>query len=253
MQVAEKNRSLNIQHGLELLRSVAGKADVAVMPEVWTTGYALGALSREAEYMDSPLLSELAAAAREGGFSLVAGSVPFRREDGKIYNTTLVFDKTGELVADYDKLHMFSLYNEERFFHPGAKMTRFVLDGTHCGLSICYDLRFPELFRSMAVAGTELVFLPAEWPVARGDDWRLLVQARALESQLFICAVNCVGSFRSETFFGHSLLVDPRGKILAEGGGEEEIIYVDADMAEVAKARRAMSVLQDVRWEIYRA
>ena len=129
MKVEEKNRLRNVEHALSLLKGVCGRADTAVLPEVWTTGYSLGALRKEAEWPDSPLLREIAGIARDGRLAVVAGSVPFRRTDGRIYNTTLVFDRQGELVADYDKIHMFSLYNEEKYFQPGGKKTQVILNG----------------------------------------------------------------------------------------------------------------------------
>jgi predicted amidohydrolase len=251
MKVEEKNRRLNVCRALSLLKEACGKADAAVLPEVWTTGYSLGALRKEAEWPGSPLLEEIAGIAREGRLAVIAGSVPFRRADGRVCNTTLVFDKQGDIVADYDKMHMFSLYNEARYFSPGGKKTQVILNGVNCGLAICYDLRFPELFRALAVNGAEAVFLPAEWPRARGLAWRILVQARAVENQLYMCAVNCVGKFKNDHFYGHSAIVSPLGEIIAEGSEEEAIIYGDIEAAAVAEARSAMSVLKDARRDIY--
>jgi predicted amidohydrolase len=181
----------------------------------------------------------------------VAGSLPLRRPDGKVYNTTLVFDKEGAIIAAYDKIHTFSLYKEEKYFQAGGKIVQFTLEDMRCGLSICYDLRFPELFRVMALKGAEIVFLPAEWPSARGRAWRILSKARAVENQFYLCAVKCVGKFRDEQFYGHSLLISPQGEVLAEGAEDEEILYGDVSAAEVAGTRSALSVLQDVRWELY--
>jgi predicted amidohydrolase len=211
MKVEEKNRRLNIEHALTLLKGVSGRADAAVLPEVWTTGYSLGALHKEAEEPGSPLLVAIAEIAKAGRLAVVAGSVPFRRPDGKIYNTTLVFDKNGDIIADYDKIHMFSLYNEEKYFQPGEKKAQAVLGGINCGLAICYDLRFPELFRALALNGAEAIFLPAEWPSSRGAAWQLLLRARAVENQLYVCAVNCTGKFKNDRFYGHSAIISPSG------------------------------------------
>ena len=251
MRIEEKNHKKNSEHGLELLCSVKEGTDVSVLPEVWTTGYSLGALRKECEEEGSELLKSISKIAKDKNMAIVAGSVPYRRGDNKIYNTTFVFDRSGEIIADYDKIHMFSLYNEERFFHPGGKRTEFAVDGIDAGLAICYDLRFPQLFRAMAVNGANIVFMPAEWPESRGAAWRLLVQARAVESQMYICAVNCTGKFRDDIFYGHSMLVSPTGDIVAEGSSEESIIYGAMDTVVVEKARTALSVLKDGREELY--
>lgn len=252
MNVEEKNYKHNCEHGLELLRAVKENTDIAVLPEVWTTGYSLGALKKEAEKEGSKLLAQIADIAREKNMTIVAGSVPFRREDNKVYNTTFVFDKTGEIIADYDKIHMFSLYNEEKYFKPGNKRTLFQVQGVNMGLSICYDVRFPELFRAMAINGAQIVFLPCEWPTVRGHAYRLLTQARAIESQLYMCSVNCTGKFKDDQFYGHSMLVSPTGEIIVEGESEEAIFYGKIDVHAVEKARSSMSVLKDVREELYR-
>lgn len=251
MHIKEKDYKGNKQHGLELLQKVRKDTLVAVMPEVWTTGYSLGALRKECEEEGSELLRDIANIAREKDMFIIAGSVPYRRNDGKIYNTSFVFSKDGSIIAEYDKLHMFSLYNEEKFFRPGNKKTLFSLDGVDAGLAICYDVRFPQLFRAMALNGVEIVFLPAEWPEVRGHIWRLLVQARAVECQMYMCAVNCTGNFKDDVFYGHSMLVGPTGEIIAEGTYDEDILYATADTAAVKKARATISVLKDGREELY--
>lgn len=252
MKIEEKNRKGNIEHGLNMLKAVKSDADIAVLPEVWTTGYSLGALKKEAEDENSELFQALSSVAREKDMAIVAGSVPFRRNDGKVYNTTFVFDKQGKIIADYDKIHMFSLYDEEKFFRAGNRRVQFQLDNLNAGLAICYDLRFPELFRAMAINRAQVAFIPAEWPAVRGHAYRLLTQARAIESQIYMCAVNCTGKFRDDEFYGHSMLVAPTGDIIVEGTSNEEILYGTIDIGLVAKVRSSLSVLKDVREELYR-
>ena len=126
-----------------------------------------------------------------------------------------------------------------------------VLDGVACGASICYDLRFPELYRRLALKGAKVIFVPAEWPEARGDVWRLLLQARAVENQTYICGVNCVGTFKDDTFYGHSMIVAPNGKILVEGGSEEEILRGEIDLGLIENLRKKLNALDDVRPEIF--
>lgn len=250
MEVLEKNKKANVLRGLELLHKVEG-ADVAVLPEVWTTGYSLGALSREAELISGNLVEELSCLSKNKQLAIVAGSFAIYKDDGKIYNTALVFDKNGNMIAEYDKLYMFSLYNEQKYFSAGNKQVSFELEGILSGLGICYDLRFPELFRFLALQGVQIVYLPAEWPAARGDVWELLVRARAVENQIYVCAVNCVGKFRDKLFYGHSMLVAPDGKVLAIGSKKEEIIYADISRTYIEDVRSEMNVLHDVRRELY--
>ena len=246
LEVLEKNKAANVAHGLQLAAEAAQKHDLLVLPEVWTTGYSLGHLEQEAETPASPVLAQLAEIARNEQCAILAGSVPMRHADGKIYNTSAAINKNGEIVNLYDKVHLFGLFHEEDFFAPGNNFQAFTLDGLCCGST----LRFPELFRHLALQGAQLIFCPAEWPEARGDIWRLLVQARAAENHTFVVAVNCAGSFKSAPFYGHSMVVAPSGKILAEAGMQEELVSCEIDLADVARVRSRLNALADVRKEL---
>lgn len=250
MQVKAGDVQANRQRGLALVREAASQADVLVLPEIWTTGYQLKELACWAEEADGPVLSELKEIAKAYGVWIITGSLPVRRTTG-ITNTMFALAPDGTVAADYDKIHMFSLYGEGRFFQPGAKKTVFSLAETRAGLAICYDIRFPELFRSMALAGAQIVFVAAEWPQVRSDHWRLLNQARALENQVFVIAVNCVGEHKGIIFHGHSLLVSPDGSILAEGSDQEDIVIAEVDLTLIGKTRQALTVWQDRRPDLY--
>ncbi|HWR43657.1 carbon-nitrogen family hydrolase [Sporomusa sp.] len=250
MNVVAGDIAGNKDKGLTLISQAAVNADVIVLPEIWTIGYALKNVAQAAETIDGPFICRLTAIARNSGVNIVAGSIPLRIND-HIYNSALVIDRQGTIVASYEKVHLFSMYGEERFFAPGAKLGSFSLDGVNAGISICYDLRFPELFRSLALNGAQIVFVPAEWPAARGGHWRTLVQARAIENHMYICAVNCVGEHRGSPFYGHSLLVGPEGEILAEGGDQEGIIFGKINLEKVTESRLAMPTFTDRRPDIY--
>ncbi len=250
MAVLEKNKAANVAHGLELAAQAAKNHDLIVLPEVWTTGYSLGHLEEEAETSgESAVLGALQSIAKENSCKILAGSVPMARA-GKVYNTSVAIDSKGEIVNMYDKVHLFGLFNEERFFAPGNNFRAFEMDGLCCGSTICYDLRFPELFRHLALQGAKLIFCPAEWPTARGDIWRLLAQARAAENHTFVVAVNCAGTFKGAPFYGHSMVVAPSGKIVAEGGSEEEVISCEIDLHEIDTVRQRLNALADVREEL---
>jgi predicted amidohydrolase len=250
MQVIAGDIEGNTNKGLTLVNEAADKADVIILPEIWTTGYALKNVARTAETIDGPLITRLTGIARNNNVNIIAGSVPLR-QNSRIYNSAVIIDRQGNRITSYEKVHLFSMYGEERFFAQGTKLGLVSLDGMTVGVGICYDLRFPELFRSLALQGAQAVFVPAEWPAARGHHWRTLVQARAIENHMYICAVNCVGEHKGSPFYGHSLLVDPEGVIVAEGGDHETIIYAELDPARVAEARKGMLSFADRRPDIY--
>lgn len=241
----------NREQGLALAKEAAKQADILMLPEIWTTGYALREVGKWAEDINGPTITGLRNIAKEQGITIISGSLPFKR-DGKVYNSAFVINGTGEVIADYQKIHLFNLMGEERFFAAGDKRTLFPLSNISAGLAICYDLRFPELFRAMAVDGAKIFFIPAEWPAARGAHWRLLNQTRAVENQVYVCAVNCVGRHRENVFYGHSMVVSPNGEIIVEAGNEEGIFYGDIDLAAIEEVRQAMSVWGDRRPELYK-
>jgi omega-amidase len=155
-------------------------------------------------------------------------------------------------LADYSKIHLFRLMDEHQYLTAGDKSVTVDLPFGRAGLAICYDLRFPELFRGYALAGAEMVFLPSEWPHPRLVHWQTLVRARAIENQMFVFACNRVGADVRNEFFGHSMVVNACGEILAEGGEGEELITLTADLSKVQEARRKIPILQDRRPEVYR-
>ncbi|EAX47938.1 Nitrilase/cyanide hydratase and apolipoprotein N-acyltransferase [Thermosinus carboxydivorans Nor1] len=240
----------NRRRGLALAQEGAARADVVVLPEIWTTGYALREVDKWAEDVEGLTISEMSNISRKYGAYIIAGSIPLRK-NGKVYNGAVVIGPDGNVAAEYRKIHLFSMMGEERFFAAGDRRCTFNLKGVTAGIAICYDLRFPELFRVLALDGAQIVFLPAEWPTARGEHWHLLSRTRAIENQVFLCVVNCVGEHKGNPFYGHSMLIGPSGEVLAEGGEEETILYAEADFALVAKAREKMSVWQDRRPEVY--
>lgn len=251
MKVVEKNKEENVAHGLEMLRMIDREVDVAILPEMWTTGYSIGKLSEQAEKIDGSVAKSVAQIAQEKNMYIVAGSMA-TEIDGKFYNTTLVFTPTGELLDSYNKVHLFSLFNEQDIVSAGDVRKVVDIAQVPSGLAICYDLRFPEFARAMALDGAKILYLPAEWPSVRGYAWELLNKASAALNQMFVCAVNCAGEFKGQSFYGHSMVVSPMGKVIAMAGDQEEIMYVEFDVSAVDKARADMSMLQDLRWDVYR-
>ncbi|MCQ2381149.1 MAG: carbon-nitrogen family hydrolase [Acidaminococcaceae bacterium] len=251
MEVLEKNKAANVEHGLQLLQRAATVHDILVLPEIWTTGYSLGHLKTEAETIDSSLIKEMQQIALKYGCIIIGGSIPLK-DGNKIYNSCLAIDRQGKIVNRYDKTHLFEMYHESVFFGAGNNFDGYKIDGMKLASTVCYDLRFPELYRHLALQGTELMFVVAEWPETRGAVWRLLLQARAAENHLFVVGVNAVGTNRGQKFFGHSMVCAPDGSIVAEGGTAEEILSVEIDLGEVIRVRNVLNALSDVRKELVR-
>ncbi|HWQ61951.1 MAG TPA: carbon-nitrogen family hydrolase [Negativicutes bacterium] len=226
-------------------------AELLVLPEMWTTGYKLAEIDRLAEPDDGPTMTMLRANARENGVEIVTGSMAEAR-DGKVYNTCYAIDASGEVVAKYSKIHLIGLMQEDRYIEPGDSKAMFSLRCGPAGMIICYDLRFTELPRTLALAGCRTLFVPAEWPAQRGAHWRTLNLARAIENQMFVIAVNRVGRDPDNVYFGHSLVVNPWGEVLAEGSEDrEEVIVADVDFAAGEEIRRRMPVFADRRPQYY--
>ena len=222
MEIRERNCAGNTQHGLALLEEAAKQSDLVILPEIWTTGYSLGHLKEEAVTLDGPLVETLRGIARKYQCSLLPGSLPVLK-NGLVYNMIPAINKEGTIVHQYGKAHLFGMFDEEKFFAPGNAFDVFDLDGVCCGSTICYDLRFPEFYRYLALQGAQLIVCPA---------------------------VNCVGAFKGDPFYGHSRVIDPMNHIIAEGGSGEEIIYAEIDLEMVAKVRRTLNALEDIRFTI---
>ncbi|GIP13689.1 hydrolase MtnU [Paenibacillus macerans] len=220
--------------------------DLAVLPEMWNTGYALERIDELADTEGKATREWLSAFAAKHRIHIVGGSIAEKR-DGKIYNAMYVFDREGKETARYAKLHLFRLMEEEKYLAPGERNVVFELDGTKAGASICYDIRFPELARTLALQGAKVLFVPAEWPHPRLHHWRTLLMARAIENQMYVVACNRVGRGGGSDFFGHSMIIDPWGEIVAEGGEGEEIVAGTVDLPLVDEVRGRIPVFADRR------
>lgn len=227
------------------------KADVIVFPEMWNTGYALKKLDFLSDENGNSTKRLLAKLAKENNINIVGGSVATKR-DGKYFNTMYIANRNGEIISQYDKAHLFKLMNEHLYMEPGQKMNNFELDSVMCGGVICYDLRFPEWIRTHVLNGAKIVFIPAQWPTKRIDHWQILLQARAIENQCFIVAVNRVGNDPDNEYNGHSMVIAPWGQLLISDETKEGIFYTEIDLNEVDQVRSTIPVFQDRRVELYR-
>ena len=226
------------------------KPDLIVMPEMWNTGYALDVIEAIADPGGQRTRKLLSAFAAEHGVNIAAGSIAERREDG-VYNTSFVFDRKGGVTAEYAKMHLFRLMEEDKYLKAGERPGSAVVDGTPAGMMICYDIRFPELARRLALSGAQLLIVPAEWPNPRLHHWRTLLTARAIENQMYVVACNRCGTSGAVSFFGHSMVIDPWGEVIAEAGEEEGIVTADIDLSLVADVRGRIPVFEDRRPGLY--
>ena len=224
------------------------RPDVAVLPETWNTGYFPADLAATADRDGERTKAAFSALAKELNVTIVSGSVANRRGD-EFFNTAYVFDRRGDAIAEYDKTHLFTYAGEHEHFRPGGHTCRFTLDGKSCGLIICYDLRFPELTRKLALEGAEVLFVPAQWPEKRTMHLETLARARAIENQMFLALCNSAAG--DTACGGHSAIIDPWGEYLARAGGGETTITGEADFSVIQDIRSSINVFRDRRPELY--
>lgn len=244
----------NFAHAVDLVRMAAlGKPDVIVLPETWNVGFFPKEHLKELSDMDCRETRKVfSALAEEYRVNIIAGSVANVREDGKVYNTACVFDRCGEQIAEYDKVHLFSPSGEHEYFQNGRKPCNFELDRVPCSLVICYDIRFPELIRSEMLAGSRVQFVVSQWPDSRTLHWDVLNRARAIESQSYLCCTNSVGTAGDIKCCGHSAVYGPMGECVILGGESEQILTADMDLDAVDEVRSRINVYRDRKPEAYR-
>ncbi|MCM3341267.1 carbon-nitrogen family hydrolase [Paenibacillus sp. MER TA 81-3] len=248
MQVLNKIRAVMEQED---------KPDVIVLPEMWKTGYALERIHELADEQGEQTIQMLSALAAQYQVNIVGGSVAVREQD-RIYNRVYVLNRQGQIVKTYDKTHLFRLMDEHHYLTAGEALGQFTLDGVSCGVIICYDLRFPELTRTLALQGVEVLFVPAQWPHPRLHHWQTLLTARSIENQMYMVACNRVGSSmgadgKETSFFGSSVILDPWGEILAGAGEEEAFVQAHIQLSLVEEVRGRIPVFEDRRETLYDA
>jgi predicted amidohydrolase len=234
---------------VRLVESAAG-AELIVLPELWPTGYfAFDDYRATAEALDGPTVTALAQAARNTGAHVVLGSFVEAGEDG-LHNTTALLAPDGQVLASYRKMHVFGYGSREvELITGGRQPVTVATDLGVLGLAICYDLRFPELFRAMVDQGAEIFVVPAAWPGARTEHWRVMARARAIENQAYVIACNGagVGTPGAAELAGHSAVIDPWGEIDAEAGPTPAILRAVVHRDRVAACRADFPALADRR------
>jgi omega-amidase len=240
----------NLAQASSLIQEAArGGSQLILLPELWSTGYDLSnghALSAE----NLELLNEISRLSNDCSIT-IGGSVMLEKE-GKIYNTFLLYSPGVKEPVVYQKIHLFRLMQEDAWLAPGDHLQTVQAEWGQAGLAICYDLRFPEMFRSYALQGAGLLLLSAEWPLRRVMHWQTLLRARSIENQCFVAAVNCVGETGGETFGGSSAILSPWGETLVEGSTDQPgLLTATLDMSQVEKVRQTIPVFKDRREDLY--
>jgi omega-amidase len=230
-----------------LQRLATQGVQLAVLPEMWSSGFAYRELNQLAQRTPE-LVRELEQLSAEYRMVIV-GSLPEPHGD-KVYNTSYLVDN-GRLVGSYRKLHLFSLMGEDRSLDSGDRAVVLETSVGKVGLMICYDLRFPELARRLTLDGAEIIVVPGEWPKPRDDHWHTLLRGRAIENQLFVVAANCCGVVGKLDFFGGSLILGPKGEILAQGGYGSCELVATLEAAAMESWRASIPCLKDRRPDCY--
>ena len=243
----------NFSHAAELVkRAMKDKPDVLVLPETWNTGFfPRENLQALCDRDGSRVRQVFGALAERYQVNIVAGSVSNVR-GSKVYNTAMVFDRTGACIASYDKTHLFTPMGEDNYYTPGDRLCTFVLDGVKCGLIICYDVRFPELTRSLTVPGLDILFVVSQWPKVRTFHLRSLTTARAIENQMFLVCCNSCGTAGQTVYGGNSAIIDPWGETVALAEETEEILTADCDLQILTNIRGSIPVFRDRRPSLYK-
>jgi len=254
---ARDDRAANLVAAGELLKKAAAAgADLAILPEyVDYLGPAAGV--PKPEPVDGEFAAFFATTARALGMWVLAGSFHETGPDAeRTYNTSLVFDRDGELAATYRKIHLYDVeiagrvsYQESRTVAPGAEPVVVNVEGVPVGLSICYDLRFPELYRRLAIDGAQVLVVPAAFMMHTGrDHWEVLLRARAIENQCYVVAAGQIGDHEpGRTCFGRSMVIDPWGTVLAQAPDTIGIAVADIDLERLATIRQELPSLANRR------
>ncbi len=254
------DKAVNLERAPRLIREAAQNgADVVVLPEMFCCEYRNRAFVENRESAGGPVWTALRNAAADNGVYLVGGSMP-EAEGDLTYNTSFVFDRQGRQIARHRKMHLFDIdipgrqtFKESKTFSAGKEMTLFDTEFGKMGLMICFDIRFPELARLMALEGARMIFCPAAFNMTTGPaHWELFFRAAAAQDQVFMAgcapAQDAGGCYLS---YGHSIVLSPWGDILAQAELEETIVYYQIDLSLVDSVRAQLPLLASRRADLY--
>lgn len=242
----------NVEKAERRIRAAAADgADLVVLPEVWNLGYfAFDSYAEGAEPVDGETMTRLGELADELDLYLHSGSI-IERDGDDLYNMSGLFSPSGELLDTYRKIHLYGYDSRENeLLTPGERVVAVETDVATIGLTTCYDLRFPELYRALADRGVDLLLITSAWPIPRLEHWLMLNRIRAVENQVVLAAANLVGDNQGVEMAGHSVVVDPWATPLANAGFGDRTVAADVDLDEVSDARDEFPALHDRQFEL---
>lgn len=255
------NKDSNIKKALEMIKIAAeNKSDMVILPEMFNCPYDNSKFREYAEERkNSKTLKAIKESSKELNLYIVAGSIP-ELEDDNLYNSSFIFDRDGEIIASHRKMHLFDIdiagkisFKESETLSAGNQITVVNTELCKIGVAICYDIRFPELLRLMALKGAELIVIPGAFNMTTGPaHWETLIRARAIDNQLYVTAASPARNKElSYVAYGNSMVADPWGEIIARAGEKEEIVYADIKLSKIKEVREELPVLTGRRNDIY--
>lgn len=255
------DKQINLDKATAMIKESADNgADMVVLPEMFNCPYDTQKFMAYSEPVDnSPSLQAVSKAAKMNDIYLFSGSIP-ELLDGKVYNSCFIFNRNGQILDIYRKMHLFDvdipgmIFKESETVTAGNMITVVNTDLTNVGIAICYDIRFPELFRLMTLKNAGLMVVPGAFNMKTGPaHWETLIRARAIDNQVYMAVASpAPNEDLSYVAYGHSLIVDPWGKVLCEAGKDEEIIYATIDTSYIDKIREELPILKNRRTDIYK-
>jgi predicted amidohydrolase len=232
-----------------LREAMQRRSHLVLLPELWRTGYDWENYQHTAEQLNSGIFTEMSQLAQQHQVSII-GSY-FEKHGHGTANSAVYFANDGRVMGGYRKMHLIPAMQEDRYLQPGNTPLTLDLPWGPTSVAICYDIRFPELFRRYVNSGAVMVLVVAQWPLERIEHWRLLLQARAIENQVYVIAVNGAGQSGQVMLGGHSMIVDPWGQIIIEAGTEPNLVTAEIELNRVSDIRTQFPVLKHRRTDVF--
>ncbi len=246
MEINDEQSKKNRIELAEKLLTQEKEADLLLLPEIWNTGYFnFEKYEEESESLSGPSITAISEKAAEINSYVFAGSI-VEEDEGDYYNTSVMLNPEGEIIATYRKLHLFGYGSAEtEVLTPGEEVVTVDTELGTLGLSTCYDLRFPELYRKMLDQGAEIFLITSGWPFPRVDNWKTLNKSRAAENLSYLISCNCAGNCQGTQFLGHSMIVNPWGNTIASSAHRPTVVKAEIDLEKVEHVRNEFPSLQD--------